>query len=177
MLFSILFGDNNIIDSITKNFGIQYWKRSELLTKIALIFVQSWLGQSYIFLLTTGVMQGISKDLYDAAKIDGASTFRQIIKITIPIIVIQIAPLLLGSFTFNFNNFAIIWLFNGGGPSPVVSTIGSPGTTDILLSFIFKLSTGTNNNAAMGAAFALLTSVFVIGVSSISFHNMKAFKN
>lgn len=54
-------------------------KNSILLTRIALVSLQTWLGSSYVFLLSTGVLQGIPTDLYEAANIDGATVW-QIIK-------------------------------------------------------------------------------------------------
>ncbi|WP_139384719.1 ABC transporter permease subunit, partial [Salmonella enterica] len=89
---------------------------------LALILMQGWLGFPYIFLVSTGVLQSIPDDLYEAATIDGASVFSKLRYITLPMVFIAMAPIIITQFTFNFNNFNIIYLFNGGGPAVTGST-------------------------------------------------------
>lgn len=84
--------------------------------------MQGWLGFPYIFLVSTGVLQSIPDDLYEAATIDGASVFSKLRYITLPMVFIAMAPIIITQFTFNFNNFNIIYLFNGGGPTVTGST-------------------------------------------------------
>jgi len=84
------------------------------------------------------------------------------------------APVLITQYTFNFNNFSIIYLFNNGGPGSVGSGAGS---TDILISWIYKLTTGTSPQYAMAAAITLMISFIVIGVSLIAFKKTNAFGN
>ena len=79
-------------------------------------------------------MKAISGDIYEAARVDGATPFKQFMKMTLPIILLQIAPLLISQFTFNFNNFSIIWLFNDGGSKIDPSYVYDVGNTDIILS-------------------------------------------
>lgn len=67
-------------------------KNSILLTRIALISLQTWLGSSYVFLLSTGVLQGIPTDLYEAANIDGATVWQKLSRITVPLVLFQTAP-------------------------------------------------------------------------------------
>ena len=59
------------------------------------------------------------------------------------------APTLISQYTFNFNNFSIMYLFNGGGPGSVG---GGAGSTDILISWIYRLTTGTAPQYSMAAA-------------------------
>ncbi len=77
------------------------------------------------------------------------------------------APTLISQYTFNFNNFSIIYLFNNGGPSSVG---GGAGSTDILISWIYKLTTGTSPQYSM-AAVTLIISMIVISISMIAFKN------
>ena len=123
LFFSILSSPNGVLTEMLRGVfgeGLQI-KNDPFVSKVVLICIQGWLGSSYIFLLATGVLQSINKDLYEAADIDGASAFKKLIKITIPLVLFQTAPLLVGQYTFNFNNFSNIYLFNSGGPfNPVV---------------------------------------------------------
>lgn len=150
------------------------WKTDPFWTKIALISIQGWLGFPYIYVMVTGVLQAIPGELYEAAKIDGASAISRFRKITMPMILFVTAPVFITQYTFNFNNFSIIYLFNEGGPGSVGAGAGS---TDILISWIYKLTTGTSPQYAVAAAVTLLISIVVISVSMIAFKKTNAFGN
>ena len=96
------------------------WKTDPTWTKIALIMMQGWLGFPYIYVLTLGILQSIPNDLYEAAYIDGANAWQKFRNITFPMILAVAAPTLISQYTFNFNNFSIMYLFNDGGPVQLV---------------------------------------------------------
>ncbi|MDE1452147.1 ABC transporter permease subunit [Bacillus paralicheniformis] len=160
-LFNDSFGAFN--HQILAAFGIDPipWMTNANWTKLALILMQGWLGFPYVFIVTTGVLQSIPDDLYEAATIDGASAFSKFRHITMPLILIAMAPIIITQFTFNFNNFNIIYLFNGGGPAVPGSTAGG---TDILVSWIYKL-TMQSSQYSLAAALTILLSVFVISIA------------
>ena len=148
------------------------WKTDPTWTKIALIMMQGWLGFPYIYVLTLGILQSIPNDLYEAAYIDGANGWQKFRSITFPMIMAVAAPTLISQYTFNFNNFSIIYLFNDGGPGSVG---GNAGSTDILISWIYKLTTNTSPQYSMAAAVTLIISVIVISISMIAFKKLHAF--
>ena len=148
------------------------WKTDPTWTKIALIMMQGWLGFPYIYVLTLGILQSIPNDLYEAAYIDGANGWQKFRNITFPMIMAVAAPTLISQYTFNFNNFSIIYLFNDGGPGSVG---GNAGSTDILISWIYKLTTNTSPQYSMAAAVTLIISVIVISISMIAFKKLHAF--
>ena len=148
------------------------WKTDPTWTKIALIMMQGWLGFPYIYVLTLGILQSIPNDLYEAAYIDGANGWQKFRSITFPMIMAVAAPTLISQYTFNFNNFSIIYLFNDGGPGSVG---GNAGSTDILISWIYKLTTNSSPQYSMAAAVTLIISVIVISISMIAFKKLHAF--
>ena len=148
------------------------WKTDPTWTKIALIMMQGWLGFPYIYVLTLGILQSIPNDLYEAAYIDGANAWQKFRNITFPMILAVAAPTLISQYTFNFNNFSIMYLFNGGGPGSVG---GGAGSTDILISWIYRLTTGTSPQYSMAAAVTLIISIIVISISMIAFKKLHAF--
>ena len=150
------------------------WKTDPFWTKTALIMIQTWLGFPYIYVMVTGVLQAIPGELYEAAKIDGATFIQRFRHITFPMILFATAPVMITQYTFNFNNFSIIYLFNEGGPGSVGAGAGS---TDILISWIYKLTTGTSPQYSVAAAVTLLISFIVIGISLIAFKKSNAFGN
>ena len=149
------------------------WKTDPTWTKIALIMMQGWLGFPYLYVLTLGILQSIPNDLYEAAYIDGANGWQKFRNITFPMILAVAAPTLISQYTFNFNNFSIIYLFNDGGPGSVG---GNAGSTDILISWIYKLTTSNSTpQYSMAAAVTLIVSVIVISISMIAFKKLHAF--
>lgn len=177
MFFSQMFARNGPIPNLVQDlFGVVLdVKNNPMQTRIVLILLQGWLGSAYVFLLSTGILQGIPNDLYEAAEIDGATGFKKTLRITIPLVVYQTAPLLIGQYTFNFNNFSIIHLFNGGGPF-LPSVYGNvAGSTDLLISYIYKL-TINNRYQGMGAAVTMIIALALMVFTFLSFRNMKAFK-
>jgi ABC-type sugar transport system permease subunit len=77
-----------------------------------------------------------------------------------------LSPLLIASFTFNFNNFNLIYIFNFGNP-PMANTIIPVGHTDILISFVYKLAFVTSGTTDYGLAAAISIILFLF-VGSIT---------
>ncbi len=176
LIFAGLFNDSfgAINNDILAAFGMNPipWMTDQNWTKVALILMQGWLGFPYVFLVTTGVLQSIPDDLYEAATIDGASVFAKFKNITLPMILIAMAPIIITQYTFNFNNFNIIYLFNGGGPAVPGSNAGG---TDILVSWIYKL-TMQSSQYSLAAALTILLSIFVISIALWQFRRTNSFK-
>jgi arabinogalactan oligomer/maltooligosaccharide transport system permease protein len=135
------------------------WFGGSLTAKAAVLITNLWMGFPYMFLVSTGALQAIPEDLTEAAKIDGASGFEGFRKITFPLLLVTVAPLLVATFAFNFNNFGAIFLLTGGGPfSPDNPTAGG---TDILISYTYRLAFGAGG-VQIGFASAVSVILFVI---------------
>ena len=153
--------------------GLIPWKTNPTWTKLAIIMIQGWLGFPYIYVMVTSILQSIPEDLYEAAKIDGAGSLKRFRDITLPTILAVAAPVFVTQYTGNFNNFSMIYLFNDGGPGSVG---GGAGATDILISWIFKLTTNQAPQFSIAAALTIIISLIVIGVSLIVFKRANAFE-
>lgn len=177
MFFSIMFSPNGAITTLINDiFGVSLTvKNDPFYSRVVLILLQTWLGSSYVFLLSTGVLQAIPGDLYEAAQIDGATEWQKLKRITLPIVLFQTAPLLVGQYTFNFNNFSIIYLFNSGGPFNPTKYGNLAGSTDLLISYIYKL-TMENQYQSIGAAITIVISMGLMLFAFVGFKNSKAFK-
>lgn len=182
MTFSNMFNDSigaintQVIPFINNlpfiNIGLIAWKTNPFWTKVAIIMIQGWLGFPYIYVMVTSILQSISEDLYEAARIDGANSIEQFKSITLPVILSVAAPIFVTQYTGNFNNFSMIYLFNDGGPG---SAGGGAGQTDILISWIYKLTTSGTPQYSMAAALTLIVSLVVITISMIVFKKTNAF--
>ncbi|MCZ0702305.1 arabinogalactan oligomer/maltooligosaccharide transport system permease protein [Natronobacillus azotifigens] len=176
IVFSALFNDNFgaiNVEIIQPLFNTMIpWMTNSTWTRVALIMIQVWLGFPYVYALFTGVLTGISNDWYEAADIDGASRWQKFTSITFPHLMFATAPLLIMQYSFNFNNFNVIYLFNEGGPALRGQTAGG---TDILISWIYGL-TFNNQQFNMAAAISLILGLIVATFAFLQFRRSRSFK-
>ena len=161
---------NPILGAIGSNFD-PGWFSDPFFAKVGVLLVNLWLGFPYMFLITTGALQGIPQDIYEAAKVDGAGGIYRFWRITLPLLLVSIGPLLIGSFAFNFNNFTIIDLYNRGGP-PMAGTSTPAGHTDIMISYTYRLAFGGGRGADYGLAAAIAIVIFLV-VAVITLFNFR----
>lgn len=90
---------------------------------MATIVTDVWIGVPMVTLYLLASMQSISKDLYEAAWVDGASRFYRFRRITLPLIFPSIATMALLSAIATFNSFDIIWILTEGGPRGATTTM------------------------------------------------------
>jgi arabinogalactan oligomer / maltooligosaccharide transport system permease protein len=153
------------------------WLTDPTMAKISILLVNLWLGFPYMFLITTGALQSIPADLREAAAVDGAGAFSAFRRVTFPLLLIAVAPLLIASFAFNFNNFNIIYLLTRGGP-PIVGAQTPAGHTDILISYTYRLAfeAGRGQDLGFAAAISVIIFVLVAAFSAFSFRYTRSFE-
>ena len=106
--------------------------------RMTILFIGFWLGFPHWMAMSSGVMTSIPQDIYEAAAIDGATERQQFFKITLPLVIASVAPLLIMGFSGAFNNFGLIFFLTGGGP--MRPDFIHAGGTDILITWIFGLT-------------------------------------
>jgi len=142
-------------------FGVRVpWLTDPFWARFSVLFANAWLTYPYMMLISLGALQSIPGELYEAAAIDGAGPWQRFTRITFPLLMVSLAPLLIGSFAYTFNNFTLIWLLTGG--DPVVAIGERAGATDILLSYAYKLAFQGARGNEMGMASALAVNIFLI---------------
>ena len=141
--------------------------------RIAVVMVSVWLTVPYFFLVSLGALQAIPEELTEAARVDGGNPRQIFRRVTLPLLMVAVSPLLIASFAFNFNNFNNIYLLTRGGPYTGASSIA--GNTDILISYTYKvaIATGTGGNYALASAFAIVIFTLVAAISGFSFLKTK----
>ena len=149
------------------------WFQSPTFAKFAIILVNLWLGFPYFYLISSGALQAIPSELLEAASIDGANPRQIFRRITLPLLLQILSPLLIASFAFNFNNFNLIYLLTGGGPRAELDG-ELAGATDILISFTYKIAFG-GAVQDLGLASAISLVIFVL-VASISLYGLRKSK-
>ena len=164
------------VNDALANIGIDPipWLADPTWAKVAVLLVNLWLGFPYMFLITSGALTSIPIELKEAARVDGASPWMVFRTVTIPLLLVSTAPLLIGAFAFNFNNFVLILLLTQGGP-PLSGYDVPVGATDILISFTFDLASGAGrgNQFALASAVVVLIFLVVAIISAFSFRFTK----
>jgi ABC-type sugar transport system permease subunit len=146
------------------------WFQDGNLAKVALLTINTWLGYPYMLLVSLGALQSIPSEIYEAAHIDGASPFQRFRSITFPLLLVALAPLLIGAFAFNFNNFTLIELVTEGGP-PTPGAQTPAGQTDILISYSYRLAFagGRGQDYALAAAISIVIFLIVASITLLNF--------
>lgn len=150
------------------------WLTDPFLAKVSILMVNLWLGFPYMFLVCTGALQSIPDDIVEAAKVDGARPWAIFRLIKLPLLLVSLAPLLIASFAFNFNNFNLIYMLTGGGPRDAMASV-NVGATDILISMVYKVAfTGQARDYGLASAFSIIIFIIVATISIIAFRRTKA---
>ena len=165
---------NTEFGAINTLFGTNIaWFSDPNFARLAVILVNLWLGFPYFYLISSGSLQAIPSELLEAAAIDGANPRQIFRKITLPLLLQILSPLLIASFAFNFNNFNLIYLLTGGGPRNELDG-QIAGATDILISYTYKIAFGAGTQD-LGLASAISLIIFVL-VASISLYGLRKSK-
>jgi arabinogalactan oligomer/maltooligosaccharide transport system permease protein len=145
--------------------------------RISVILVSVWLTTPYFMLVCMGALQSIPTELVEAARVDGAGRWQVFNKVTLPLLLAVVTPLLIASFAYNFNNFNNVYLLTGGGPT--VDDQGVAGATDILISYTYKLAFESGKGQDYGLASAISIYIFFIvaAMSASGFTRSKALEN
>ncbi len=140
--------------------------------RFAVILVQLWLGYPYMFLVATGALQAIPRELTEAARVDGATKWHAFRAVTLPLLLVALSPLLISSFAYNFNNFNAIYLMTEGGPFPADNP--NVGATDLLITYTYRIAFG-GQGAQYGFAAAVSFYIFLIVaiISAVSFRRTR----
>ncbi len=144
-----------------------------LWAKISVIFVNMWIGLPATMLVSTGIIQNLPEDQIEAAHIDGANAFQIFRHVTFPQILFVMTPALIQQFIGNINNFNVIFLLTGGGPTN--SDYYGAGSTDLLVTWLYNLTLSTmdyNLASVIGILIFILSAVF----SLIAYTRTNSFK-
>lgn len=151
------------------------WLTDPMLARFSVLLVNLWLGYPYMFLVCTGALQSLPEELEEAARVDGANPWRVFRSIKLPLLLVSVAPLLIASFAFNFNNFNVIYMLTKGWPR-FTDTTFDIGSTDLLITMVYKVAFGQGGARDYGLASALSILIFILvaAISIIAFRRTKA---
>jgi ABC-type sugar transport system permease subunit len=174
----LLNDDFGVVNKLLGHVGIHVpWLFEPNWARVSVILVSTWLTFPYFFLVSLGALASIPGELVEAARVDGAGRWAVFRKVTLPLLLVSVAPLMIASFAFNFNNFGNIYFLTGGGPASSDQSVA--GATDILISYSYKLAFASGKGQDYGLASTISIFIFIIigTISAISFSRTKALEN
>jgi multiple sugar transport system permease protein len=150
-----------LISGILQRVGIIEEPIALLATKTSAFYsavvTDVWVGTPMVTLFFLAAMQGVSRDLYEAAWVDGANRWYRFRRITLPQIMPVIVSMALLSAIWTFNSFEIIWILTEGGPRGATTTL-IVNTYDVAIS-----SQRFGEGAARAVVIVLLLATFSLG--------------
>jgi maltose/maltodextrin transport system permease protein len=171
-LFNENLGEVNLI--LDQLFGIRpAWFSDVTLARSMVLIVNTWLGYPYMMILCMGLIKAIPAELYEAAVLAGAGPLTTLLHITLPLIARPIAPLLIASFAFNFNNLTLIALLTEGAPD-FLDTELPVGATDLLASYTYRIA--FHDSGQEYALSCAISSIVFLIVAALAIVNLRLFK-
>lgn len=134
---------NYLIDTMGFNADQLAWLSEPSLALPTITFINIWSGYPFFMVSLLAGLQGISKDLYEAALIDRAGPIKQFLHVTIPQLKPIIISMALLDFIWTTQQFALIWMTTGGGPI---------NRTEMLSTYTYKLAFSTYDFSVASAS-------------------------
>jgi multiple sugar transport system permease protein len=134
-----------------------YWLSNPRLAMVCVIIVHVWRSFPFMMITILSALSGIPDDIYEAGRIDGASSRQLFRYITFPLILpVSVIAMVLSSI-WTFNDFGTIWIMTGGGPANATTTL-------IILSFKEAFQ---RFNVGYGTALAVIAMIMMLGVGAV----------
>jgi len=110
--------------------------------RVMIILINIWIGVPFMMLIATGVLMNIPKELYESARIDGASPFKQYVYVTMPYMLFVTAPFLVTQVVNNINNFNVIYLLTQDVFRTMDQALANANAkeTDLLVTWLHRLT-------------------------------------
>jgi multiple sugar transport system permease protein len=163
----LLNGIYGYVPTLLRNLGItqelvQFLSNSKLAMP-TMMFINIWFGAPLIMVNVYAALQTIPRDQYEAAQIDGASSFQSFIHITAPHIKTVVGLLVVLRTVWVFNNFDLIYMITAGGPA---------GSTMTMPLYIYDVGwTGKMVGKASAASILLLLFLVILCILYFSVLN------
>lgn len=132
VMFALLFTSNGLANTVAAGLGLVRagvvpasfpWLSHPASAMIVLIITSTWKGFPFFAVMLLAAMQGVSQDLYEAARVDGANRWRQFWHVTLPGIRMTVLVALLLQTIWTFNSLDLIYVMTNGGPAHATTTL------------------------------------------------------
>jgi multiple sugar transport system permease protein len=151
VLWRLLLNPNGVMNYVLQQAGLVdskvEWLASTATALYAVTFINIWSGYPFYMMSLLAGLQGIPRDLYEAATVDGAGGLQRFRHVTLP----QLRPIIVSiamlDVIFTTQQFALIWMTTGGGPINV---------TEMLSTYTYKLAFSSYEFSAASASAVII---------------------
>ncbi len=122
-----------VVNQVLQMFGGEpvRWFEGPVSSFVTILATNGWLSFPFMMVICLGALQSIPADLYEAARVDGATRWQQFLGITLPSLKPALVPAVILSVVWTFNMFNIPYLVSQGEPA---------GATEILITDAYKIA-------------------------------------
>ncbi|MFS0558912.1 carbohydrate ABC transporter permease [Brevibacillus sp. 179-C9.3 HS] len=167
-LFSLILNPTyGALNTFLKFIGLEEWARPWLgspdTALYTIILVNSWYGLGFAVLIFLAGLQAIPSEIYDAAKIDGASGLTMLWRMTVPLAMPSIMVMTILSFIGAFEAFELIFAMQGSQAGPYFST-------DVLATYFYRLAFGSvagGESIGLGSALAVVLFLMISSATAV----------
>lgn len=168
VLWRLILNPNGVANYLLISLGLTEtgveWLASRETALYAVTFINIWAGYPFYMVSLLAGLQGIPRDLYEAAVVDGAGAFKQFLNVTLP----QLKPIIIAmamlDVIWTTQQFALIWMTTGGGPINV---------TEMLSTYTYKLAF-SRYQFSLAASSAVLILLFSMVLSFFYVRHQKS---
>jgi arabinogalactan oligomer / maltooligosaccharide transport system permease protein len=159
LIWQFFFREQGTINQLLRVAGLDrvLWLSNPTYAFAIVVLVNLWFSYPFFFTVILGSLQSIPPEQYEAAEMDGASFWQQLVYITLPLIRPAILPAVVLSSITTFQMFGTVWAITAGGPS---RGAGAPGATELVMVYAYKQVFQFNAFAKAGA-FAVIIFIFL----------------
>ena len=168
IIWRLLLDPNGVVNSVLMSlhlidFKVEWFSSTKTALQ-AVTFANIWAGYPLYMVSLLAALQGISKELYEAASIDGAKGWHMFVHITLPQLKPVIISIALLDFIWTMQVFPLIWMTTGGGPIHA---------TEMLSTYTYKLAF-SSYQFSMASASAVIILVISMSVTALYIKHQKA---
>jgi arabinogalactan oligomer/maltooligosaccharide transport system permease protein len=159
LIWQFFFREQGTINQLLRLIGVNgpTWLNDPLYAFGIVVLVNLWFSYPFFFTVILGALQSIPPEQYEAAEMDGASYWQQLIHITLPLLRPAVLPAVVLSAITTFQMFGTVWAVTRGGP---VRGAGQPGATELVMVYAYKQVFQFSAFAKAGA-FAVIIFIFL----------------
>lgn len=163
LVFSFVFAAyNGVLNAVLRSIGLIEqninWLGNPKVAMWAVIIVAIWGGFGNYMIYFMSGMAGISEDVYESAKIDGANGIQTFFKITLPMLSPMLKVILMLAITGAFKDYESIMVLTDGGPN---------NRTQVMFLYIYQLIFGATDTATPQIGYGTvlsLTAAVIVGI-------------
>lgn len=166
---SALNGQYGIINNLLDLIGIQGpgWLTDPKWSMVSIVMVSIWKDLGFFSLIIFGALRNVDKEVYEAAEIDGANSFKKTLKITLPLVSPTLFFVLITTMINSFQLFPQVMVMTGGGPF---------GSTQVLVERIYTYGFRYfNMGYAAALSIVLLIMIVIVTIIQLVFQKKWVF--